>query len=131
MQELVKLHGGFIRVESTLGKGSTFVVSIPFGQSHLASSQLGGSRSLNSTAVGAKSFVEEALRWLPDDSNDVDELAPDHELLPVPCPPASEAGARPRILVADDNADMRQYVARLLAEHYEVETVPDGEAAFR
>ena len=131
VQELVKLHGGFIRVESTLGKGSTFVVSIPFGQSHLASSQLGGSRSLNSTAVGAKPFVEEALRWLPDDSNDVDELAPDHELLPVPCPPASEAGSRPRILVADDNADMRQYVARLLAEHYEVETVPDGEAALQ
>ena len=64
--ELVKLHSGTVRAESIVGKGSTFVVSIPFGQSHLASGQLAGSRSLSSTAVGAKPFVEEALRWLPD-----------------------------------------------------------------
>ena len=31
--------------------------------------------------------------------------------------------------MADDNADMRQYVGRLLSEHYRVEAVPDGEAA--
>ena len=42
VQELVRLHGGFIRVESTLGKGSTFIVSIPFGQNHLSSNRLGG-----------------------------------------------------------------------------------------
>ena len=33
------------------------------------------------------------------------------------------------ILVADDNADMRQYLVRLLAERYEVQAVPDGQAA--
>ena len=129
VQELVKLHGGLIRVESTLGKGSTFVVSIPFGQSHLESSQLGDNHNLTSTRVGAKPFVEEALRWLPDASNDNDDILSDHELLPVPCPPTSAAGVRPRILIADDNADMRQYLARLLREHYDIETVPDGKAA--
>lgn len=129
VHELIKLHGGFIRVESTLGKGSAFIVSIPFGQNHLASGQLGGARSLTSTATGAKPFVEEALRWLPDASSHVEEILSDDELLPIPCPPTSETGSRPRILIADDNADMRQYVARLLAEHYEVETVPDGQAA--
>ena len=36
---------------------------------------------------------------------------------------------RPHILLADDNADMRDYVQRLLSEEYEVETVVDGEAA--
>lgn len=130
VQELVKLHGGFIRVESTFERGSTFVVSIPFGQNHLASGQLGGARSLTSTSVGATPFVEEALRWLPDSSNDgADVLS--HELLPVPCPPTSEVGVRPRILIADDNSDMRQYLARLLAEHYTIETVPDGQAAIQ
>jgi signal transduction histidine kinase len=128
VQELVKLHGGFIRVESVWGKGSTFVVSIPFVQNHLASGQLGGARSLTSAAVGATPFVEEALRWLPDSSNDGDEIL-NHEFLPVPCPPTSGTGVRPRILIADDNIDMRQYLARLLAEHYDIETVPDGQAA--
>src|SRR5579872_2821376 len=128
VQELVKLHGGLIRVESTLGQGSTFVVSIPFGQDHLASAQLGGGRSLTSTASGAKPFVEEALRWLPDSPNVTDEI-PTDELLPIPCPPMAARGARPRILIADDNSDMRQYLSRLLAEQYDVETVSDGKAA--
>jgi signal transduction histidine kinase len=129
VHELVKLHAGSIRVESTLGSGSTFIVSIQLGQDHLAPGQLGGARSLASTAVGAKPFVEEAHRWLPDFPNYNSETVDEHdELLPVPCPPTGN-GTRPRILVADDNADMRQYVARLLAEQYEVETVADGEAA--
>ena len=132
VHELVKLHGGSIRTESTLGRGSTFVVSIPFGQDHLASGQMGGSRSLSSTAVGAKSFVEEALRWLPDSTAAADEMSSVHdELLPVPCPPVSQATVRPRVLVADDNSDMRQYLARLLSEQYEVETVADGQAAIQ
>ena len=36
---------------------------------------------------------------------------------------------RPRILLADDNADMRDYVSRLLSERYDVTAVPDGMAA--
>ncbi len=129
VHELVKLHEGSMHVESALGSGSTFVVRIPLGQDHLASNQLGGSRSLVSTAVGAKPFVEEALRWLPNSRSSNNEVVDEHdELLPVPCPPTGN-GTRPRILIADDNSDMRQYVARLLAEHYEVETVADGQAA--
>jgi signal transduction histidine kinase len=132
VHELVKLHGGSVRTESVVGEGSTFVVSIPFGQSHLASGQLGGSRSLSSTAVGAKPFVEEALRWLPDAAAGSNEIVSVHdELLPVPCPPVSVPGVRPRVLVADDNSDMRQYLARLLSEQYEVETVADGQAALQ
>ena len=130
VHELVKLHGGSVRVESNMGKGSTFVVSIPFGQSHLEPAQMGDSRSQSSTAVGAKPFVEEALRWLPDSPSRSDEIfSVQDELLPVPCPPTSPAAVRPRVLIADDNYDMRQYLARLLSEHYEVETVPDGQAA--
>jgi signal transduction histidine kinase len=129
VHELVKLHGGFIRVESTIGKGSTFIVSIPFGQDHLASSQLGGARSLASTAVGARPFVEEALRWLPGQEPESPELIAEPDLLAVPCPPGPEPGSRPRVLVADDNADMRQYLARLLGEQYEVQCAPDGQSA--
>ncbi len=136
VHELVKLHSGSVRTESIVGQGSTFVVSIPFGQSHLAAGQMGGSRSLSSTAVGAKPFVEEALRWLPDSAAGSDQIFSVHdsvhdELLPVPCPPASQGAVRPRVIIADDNADMRQYLSRLLSEQYEVETAADGQAALQ
>ena len=131
VHELVKLHGGSVRVESTVGEGSTFIVSIPFGQSHLSSGQMDGSGSLSSTAVGAKPFVEEALRWLPESAARGDEtFSVQEELVPVRRPQSSRATASPRVLIADDNDDMRQYLARLLSEQYAVETVAHGRAAF-
>ena len=66
VQELVKLHGGAITVESVLGQGSTFRVRIPIGSGHLPPEQMRNVRELASTAVRAEAFVEEALRWLPD-----------------------------------------------------------------
>jgi signal transduction histidine kinase/FixJ family two-component response regulator len=133
VQELVKLHSGSIRGESVLGSGTTFFVTVPLGGEHLPPDRLCGSRNLASTAVGAGPFVEEALRWLPEGPEVEETILPasNHELMPVPCPPGEvehEAG-RPRIIIADDNADMRQYLARLLRERYNVEAVPDGRAA--
>jgi PAS domain S-box-containing protein len=135
VQELVKLHSGAVHVESSLGKGTTFVVSLPLGRGHLPSDRIGTSRSHASTAMGATPFLEEVLGWLPsaESSELPTELPPARELLQVPCPPISgngEASAgRPHVLIADDNADMRSYLFRLLAERYDVKTVPNGHAA--
>jgi PAS domain S-box-containing protein len=135
VQELVRLHGGSVRVESVVGEGTTFIVSLPVGSAHLPSDCIGGARSLASTAVGASPFLEEALGWLPGAGQPAPhtELPLGFELLPVPCPPDSTPTAasegRPRVLVADDNADMRQYLVRLLAERYDVKAFPNGQAA--
>jgi PAS domain S-box-containing protein len=42
---------------------------------------------------------------------------------------AQTQGAHPRVVWADDNADMRDYVCRLLDDRFEVEAVVDGQAA--
>ena len=132
VQELVKLHNGSVRAESRLGQGTTFFVSVALGKAHLPPDKLGAARSLASTATGAAPFVEEALRWLPDAPARPEPELPAHaELMAAPCPPgqAEQRANRPRVLVADDNADMRYYVTRLLAERYSVQAVPDGTAA--
>jgi PAS domain S-box-containing protein len=131
VHELVKLHNGTLRAESTPGRGSTFIVTIPLGANHIPVERTGKGRTLPSSALSTSAFVEEALRWLPDaDAVSEEELPSANELLALSCPPTSDVTAgRPRLLVADDNSDMRRYLVRLMAEHYEVEAVPDGVSA--
>lgn len=116
VQELVRLHGGRIDVASGYGEGTEFTVHLPLGNAHLPAERH-ALAAPEATAVRASAYVEEAHRWLP------------HRTA-APMPPATpREGARSRILLADDNTDMREYVQRLLATRYDVEAVADGKAA--
>ncbi|MGD0231215.1 MAG: response regulator [Syntrophorhabdales bacterium] len=137
VRDLVLLHGGSIGAESVLGVGSAFTVTIPQGKSHLPADRIGANRSLASTALGAAPYVEEAKSWLPAAARSGrptadDELRPEHVQASTsqPSPPGhSDSASRPRILWADDNADMRDYVGRLLADRFDVEAVANGREA--
>jgi signal transduction histidine kinase len=127
VQELVKLHGGSVRVTSVAGQGSTFTVTMPKGTAHLPAERIGAKPQLGSTALAAGHYVEEAMRWLPDGV-----VAPTYDGSTAMAKLSQSVPAdnpRPKILWADDNADMRDYVSRLLGTRYEVEAVSDGEAA--
>ena len=121
VDELVRQHGGEIEVVSALGEGTAFTVRIPRGVGHLPAERVRreAAPAARSTALGPVPFVEEAARWLGDDS------APAPQRLDPETPP----GTRPRILLADDNADMRQYLTRLLGGRFDVEAVGDGARA--
>jgi PAS domain S-box-containing protein len=119
VDEFVKLHGGHVSVTSRLGQGSTFTVSLPFGKAHLPSDQIAESTPARpETGFSAAAFTEEALNWLPHPG-----AAENHERTP----PA--AGLRPRILLADDNADMRKHVLRILGPDYDLTAVANGAQA--
>ena len=122
VNELVKLHGGSISVASRVGQGTAFTLAIPFGTAHLPGERIHGARALASTAVAANAFVEEAMRWL---GTDQPESVAVMESSTPPVTDAREA-ERPLIVLADDNADMRNYVRGLLSERYAVEAVADG-----
>lgn len=132
VQELIKLHGGSVRVESEVDQGTAFIVTIPFGRGHLPADRISGARTLASTALRGDAYVQEALRWLPEVRNATNEVPAESALSAENVLPSTEAGEkRARILVADDNADMREYVQRLLREKYDVVAVADGEAALQ
>ncbi|MFP2933248.1 ATP-binding protein, partial [Pyxidicoccus sp. 3LG] len=66
VRDLVRLHGGDVRVDSTEGRGTSFTVTLPLGSAHLPADRLRAPRTQESTATGVGAFVDEALRWLPD-----------------------------------------------------------------
>ncbi|MCY1016117.1 ATP-binding protein [Pyxidicoccus sp. MSG2] len=117
VRELVNLHRGQVTVKSVLGKGTTFTVCLPTGTAHLPREQLGEARALAPTGIGSHAFLAEVSQW---NDTGTPSSAPS-----VPAP--HQAGAR--ILVADDNTDMRTYLTRLLSPHWTVEVVSDGARA--
>lgn len=130
VQELVKLHGGNIEARSTVGRGAIFSVRIPLGSRHLPQDHLRAASLPTAAQVGAQAFVSEAERWLPDASAERTPPLRAQEM-DSNSDRRFEATFGARIVLADDNADMRAYVSALIAPLYDVEAVADGEAALQ
>ena len=113
VHELVRLHGGSIEVESELDRGTRFSISLSSGKAHLPEDSIGDTGRPTPTSAYT-AYVAEALRWVPSSSRGVESK------------PSDETRVGGRILVADDNADMREYIVRLLGQHWTVEAVSDG-----
>jgi signal transduction histidine kinase len=95
VKEFAEQLGGNVAVQSKLGEGSTFIVSIPFGLRRA-----------------------DVVQSLP---------APDVPMQPVATPLNAERHRR--VMLVDDNADMREYGARIMSQHFELDTRADGRSA--
>jgi PAS domain S-box-containing protein len=128
VQELIKRHDAGA-ADAALSDGSQFLITIPLAR---PSANAQSEPPQPASAGRSESFVREVVRWLaqPQTNPDVAQmwmradrasgetrLDGDH-----PGPPA-------RIVWADDNPELREYVARLLGQRFDVEAMPDGRAA--
>ena len=116
VKDLIQLHGGSIEVESDFRKGSTFIVELPFGRTHL-----------DPDAVADDTFTIErsgdiAQQYLAEVDSTITRSA--QRPAAVGARPASNV--RKRVLLADDNGDLRDYASRLLSDAYDVTAVRNG-----
>lgn len=109
VRELVHVHHGKIKVKSKEGVGSEFIVAIPKGKAHLPSKQLYENKDqLPSSFIGG-TFAEEVSGWLPEDQKMLKRAVAKYN-----------RSQGMRIVIAEDNADMREYLRNVLADDYQV-----------
>jgi signal transduction histidine kinase len=133
IQELIKLHGGSIKVTSKLGEGTAFTVTLPLGSDHLSKDMIRQSSLVNEFSLSAngRAIVQEVTSWTDSTSmdNEVNDQNHDSNIssnnlsLPQQYQPY-------RILLADDNVDMRNYIKNILGKYWTVEAAADGEIAY-
>ena len=127
VRELITIHAGSVSVESTVGEGTVFTVTMPTGTAHLAPEciTVAHSRAATATTTGSATHIAEALRWLPDDRDELTVGKATGEATEKDTASGMVVGAR--ILLADDNADMLAYISQILREQFSVETYPNGQ----
>lgn len=111
VRELVELHGGRISVVSTINRGTCFRIEIPKGRAHLPANAVTSQATESTISRDVAAHAIEAGNWQSDIST-LGSNAP-----------------RAKVLVVDDNTDLREYITTLLAADYDIVAVPDGLAA--
>jgi signal transduction histidine kinase len=114
VREAAHLHGGEVRLDSTLGVGSTFTISLPRRSAPQVTELASAPPPAPSTSAGA------SLR--PSRTDIIDEVADN----PAAANRSGPSLAAPLALVVEDNPELRMFVADALSAHYRVRAASDG-----
>ncbi len=139
VRELVALHGGTIAVTSVSGHGTVFRITLPLGSGHLPPEQVGAGGVDMVAALAAAPYVAEAASWDGAMGHETSAIsvalaARESPLDSTEAPtwPVTEPSVpSTTVLIVDDNADLRDYLRKLLKNQYQVVTASHGREAMR
>lgn len=130
VKAFAELHGGSVSVDSVEGKGSEFVVVLPLSQDGVnVDAPLPQVRPAVAESVGRGSGADAGIK---DDTDRYengkadghqDDAGMTYSGLSSDIAPTD---TRPLVLVVDDNIEVRQYVASLLKDDYDVSQAANG-----
>jgi len=110
--DLIALHQGTIHVEDTSGGGATIVVQFPVGKEHF------------STLVLAEAPPNDLERNGQYETTEVAFQTPTFGADPVGI--TTENKDKPRVLIVEDNEELRTYLGGIFEPFYQVELASDG-----
>ena len=120
VKRLVELHHGEITVDSAIGRGTTFYVTLPTGAHAYSAEELnaGKEQSANNITVDNQPYIHIPEMSDPDDSDDKlsksTDVAESHKAT---------------VMVVDDNSEILKYIGDSLAEKYNVLLAANGAKA--
>lgn len=131
VRDLVELHHGAIGVTSVVDRGSTFTVRVPLGRAHPDDGRVDAPCAAPgpSDSSQVQAFTGEGMQWLQGEQASDTDPRPASAAADAPFPAQPTDGAH--IVVADDNADMRGYLGRLLGGRWRLSFAVDGADALR
>ncbi len=122
VKELVEMHSGQIQVSSVYGEGSTFAVTLPIGCDHLSPEQILDEQGELQVSRAMVELADLDAELQTIESDELEDLCADD---------VTEAQGQ-RILVVEDTADLRSYIAGILrGQGYRVLMARNGEEGFQ
>jgi adenylate cyclase len=135
VKELVDLHGGKVTVESVYGEGTTFSVWLQPGKAHLPAAQI---NEVPVEIESSRATVElaDVETELQSQVKQTGQLQVEPSQINLPNQPSNHKrpaeAASARVLIVEDNADMRSYVSSILQQAgYEILTARHGGEGFQ
>ncbi len=119
VNELVKLHHGTITVDSVEGEGSEFIISIPMGKNHLNPNEIIVASEETTHEVLPEVYVQEAVAAIKNRREDATDNTDSTTIY----------GRNEKVLIVDDNSDMRTYIEHLLDNFFFTATASNGKEA--
>ncbi len=113
-KELVELHQGILELEGSEGKGSTFRVYLPIEEKAYGTDKIVSESSIN--------HIKEDIE-IPSQINDLSE----DDALNEPIEKSNETlKDKLKLLIVEDNPDMRRYITDCFGNRYEILEANDG-----